>query len=69
MANNAHNRGVSNTFVVDERGTLCSKNDLIRQMDRGIIVHDTMGSGIKLINGELSIGASGFYVDNSVSYS
>ncbi len=66
MANNAHNRGVSNTFVVDERGALCSKNDLIRQMDRGIIVHDTMGSGIKLINGELSIGASGFYVENGV---
>ncbi len=66
MENNAHNRGVSNTFVVDERGPLRSKNELIRQMDRGIIVYDTMGNGIKLINGELSIGASGFYVENGI---
>lgn len=64
MKNNAHNRGVSNTFVTDSRGQIKSREELIRQMDRGIIVDDIMGNGIKLISGEVSVGASGFYVEN-----
>lgn len=64
MKNNGHNRGVSTTFFTDSRGPLRTKEELIREMDRGIIVHGTMGSNMNIINGDLSMGASGFYVEN-----
>ena len=37
---------------------------LIKQMDKGIIVTETMGMGVNIVNGDYSQGAAGFWVEN-----
>jgi PmbA protein len=37
---------------------------LIRQMDRGIVVTETMGMGVNIVTGDYSQGAAGFWVEN-----
>jgi PmbA protein len=39
-------------------------NELVRQMDKGIIVTETMGMGVNIVNGDYSQGAAGFWVEN-----
>ena len=41
-----------------------SFEELVRQMDRGLIVTDLMGFGINMVTGDYSRGASGFWVEN-----
>ncbi len=37
---------------------------LIKQMDRGLVVTELMGQGVRLISGDYSRGAAGFWVEN-----
>ena len=37
---------------------------LIKKMDKGIIVTETMGMGVNIVNGDYSQGAAGFWVEN-----
>lgn len=39
---------------------------LIKQMHRGVVITEMMGSGVNTITGDYSRGASGFWVDNGV---
>ncbi|MEN9449936.1 MAG: peptidase modulator of gyrase [Pseudomonadota bacterium] len=39
-------------------------NDLIKQMDKGLLVTEVMGQGINLVTGDYSRGAAGFWVEN-----
>lgn len=39
-------------------------NDLIKQMDQGLLVTELMGQGINLVTGDYSRGAAGFWVEN-----
>ncbi|WP_444994645.1 metalloprotease PmbA [Aliikangiella sp. IMCC44359] len=39
-------------------------NEMIKKMDKGLIVTDVMGHGINLVTGDYSRGASGFWVEN-----
>lgn len=39
-------------------------NDLISGLDKGLIVMETLGQGVNLVNGDYSKGAVGFYVEN-----
>jgi len=39
-------------------------DELVRQMDKGIIVTETMGMGVNIVNGDYSQGAAGFWVEN-----
>lgn len=39
-------------------------NDLIKQMDQGLLVTEVMGQGINLVTGDYSRGAAGFWVEN-----
>lgn len=53
--------GVFNLCVEGGSGDL---NDLIRGMDRGLLVTQMMGQGVNLITGDYSRGAAGFWVEN-----
>jgi len=64
----AHRLGLTSTHnaggVRNVRFTgTASFNELIRQMDRGLIVTDLMGQGVNLVTGDYSRGASGFWVE------
>lgn len=37
---------------------------LVKRMDKGIIVTETMGMGVNIVNGDYSQGAAGFWVEN-----
>lgn len=38
--------------------------DLLRQMERGVLVTDLMGQGVNIVSGHYSRGAAGFWVEN-----
>jgi PmbA protein len=37
---------------------------MIRRLDRGLLVTSLMGQGVKMITGDYSRGAAGFWVEN-----
>lgn len=39
-------------------------DSLVKRMDKGIIVTETMGMGVNIVNGDYSQGAAGFWVEN-----
>ncbi len=41
-----------------------SQDDLIRSMQRGLVVTELMGQGVNLVTGDYSRGASGYWVEN-----
>jgi PmbA protein len=57
----ANSGGVHNLTVNSTGGDL---NDLLKQMDRGLLVTELMGQGVNGITGDYSRGAAGFWVDN-----
>jgi PmbA protein len=57
--------GVHNLIV--ESGSSTGAHDfaaLIKQMDRGLVVTELMGSGVNGVTGDYSRGAAGFWVEN-----
>lgn len=53
--------GVRNLCVMP--GT-ASRDDLIRQMGRGLLVEELLGQGVNPVTGDYSRGAAGFWVEN-----
>jgi PmbA protein len=53
--------GVHNLTIETSDTDLAS---LIKQMDKGVIVTETMGMGINIVTGDYSQGAAGFWVEN-----
>lgn len=53
--------GVHNLTVEPGRHSL---NELIGEMQRGLLVTDLMGFGVNLISGDYSRGVSGFWIEN-----
>lgn len=51
------------TNVTLQAGTK-SREELIRSIDRGLLVTDMIGSGVNGITGDYSRGASGFWIEN-----
>jgi PmbA protein len=54
--------GISNIKIYERQKGRTTKAELIKKMDHGIIVEETMGQGTNLITGDYSQGAMGFYV-------
>ena len=52
--------GVFNLEVVGRQQTV---DEMLRQMDRGLLVTDLMGQGINMVTGDYSRGAAGFWVE------
>lgn len=55
-----HNAGgARNVFFQGEQ----SYEDLVKKIDKGLIITELMGQGVNLVNGDYSRGASGFWVE------
>jgi PmbA protein len=50
-------------LLVQSKERLIEHDQLIKQLDKGIIVHETMGQGFNLTTGDYSQGAMGYYVE------
>lgn len=61
METTANAGGVHNLTI--DSGTQ-SFDELLKSMDRGILVTETMGMGINIVTGDYSQGAAGFWVEN-----
>lgn len=61
MQTNGHAGGIHNWFV-DDTGE--SDLELIKKMDKGILVTELMGQGVNMVTGDYSRGAAGFWVEN-----
>jgi PmbA protein len=53
--------GVYNLFITDSGLSL---HELMKKMDRGLLITELMGQGVRLITGDYSRGASGFWIEN-----
>ena len=60
MQTTGHAGGVRNLSLSGSHAL----SDLLKQMDRGLLVTELIGSGINLVNGDYSRGAAGFWVEN-----
>jgi PmbA protein len=56
------NSGGAHNLVVHSTGETFA--DLLKNMDRGLVIADLMGSGVNPVTGDYSRGASGFWVEN-----
>jgi PmbA protein len=56
------NAGGAHNLVVHSTGETFA--DLLKTMDRGLVITDLMGSGVNPVTGDYSRGASGFWVEN-----
>lgn len=56
----ANSGGVFNLTVDPTAGDL---NELLKKMDRGLLVTELMGQGVNVLTGDYSRGASGFWVE------
>lgn len=63
LRSNGHAGGIHNCIVSD---TGQSDDELLRQMNTGLIVTELMGQGVNIVNGDYSRGAAGFWVENGV---
>jgi PmbA protein len=61
MKPTSHSGGIHNLHV---SGMDLNLEQLVKQMDKGLIVTEMMGQGVNLITGDYSRGASGFWVEN-----
>jgi len=62
MTTTANAGGVHNLTV--DSSCEYGLDELVQQMDKGIIVTETMGMGVNIVNGDYSQGAAGFWVEN-----
>jgi PmbA protein len=62
MQPTGHSGGVHNLHVKSKN--TCSFDDLVKRMDKGLIITELMGHGINIVTGDYSRGASGFWVEN-----
>lgn len=53
--------GTHNVFISDDG---LNQTQLLKKMDRGILVTEVMGQGVNIVTGDYSRGASGFWVEN-----
>ena len=61
MSSTANAGGISNLCIT---GPTQSAQSLIGTMGTGLLVRDTMGSGLNMVTGDFSVGASGLWVEN-----
>lgn len=57
----ANSGGVFNLTIDPTAGDL---NDVLKKMDKGLLVTELMGQGVNVLTGDYSRGASGFWVEN-----
>ena len=63
MQTNGHAGGIHNWFI---QNTGQSDEELLRTMDKGLLVTELMGHGVNTVTGDYSRGAAGFWVENGI---
>jgi PmbA protein len=64
LKNTGHAGGVHNLFAqTDDPKKQSSFFELVKDMKKGLLVTDLMGSGVNMVTGDYSRGASGFWVE------
>ncbi|MGB0964825.1 MAG: metalloprotease PmbA [Litorivicinus sp.] len=63
MVSTANSGGTRNLWLPGGQG---SQADLLRQMDRGLLITEMMGQGVNAVTGDYSRGAAGYWVENGV---
>jgi PmbA protein len=58
------NAGGAHNLIV--RDTNQSFNDLLKMMDKGLLVTEILGHGLNMVTGDYSRGAAGFWVENGI---
>src|SRR5690606_5585055 len=56
------NGGGVRNLVISNSGE--TQQQLLKKMDRGVLVTEAMGPGVNLVTGDYSRGAAGFWVDH-----
>lgn len=64
LESTGHAGGIHNWRVESKKETQPSLSDLIKQMNKGLLVTDLMGQGVNGVTGDYSRGASGFWIEN-----
>lgn len=63
MKSTGHAGGIHNWRIAGQGDSF---SELVKKMDRGLVVTELMGQGVNTVNGDYSRGASGFWVENGV---
>lgn len=63
MKSTGHAGGIHNWRIAGQGDSF---SELVKKMDRGLVVTELMGQGMNTVNGDYSRGASGFWVENGV---
>ena len=58
------NAGGVHSIAVASRQALRSFDELVRELNEGVVITSVMGQGVNVVTGDYSRGASGFYVAN-----
>ncbi|WP_343188274.1 metallopeptidase TldD-related protein [Buchnera aphidicola (Ceratoglyphina bambusae)] len=58
--------GTYNWRVFSKKDKVINFNELLKKMNTGILVNELIGDGVNIINGDYSIGVSGFFVENGM---
>lgn len=61
LQSNGHAGGIHNWQISDTGET---DSDLLKKMDRGLLITELMGLGVNIVTGDYSRGAAGFWVEN-----
>lgn len=64
MKCNGHNDPCYNLFINTDDAHTGSLDEILKQAGSGIVIHQLMGQGVNIVNGNYSRGASGYYFEN-----
>src|SRR5574344_187964 len=66
MKTNGHSGFLGNVLVRDNRKIEYGYAELLKLIDKGLIITETMGHGLNQVTGDFSYGACGFYVESGI---
>ncbi|MCW5197596.1 metalloprotease PmbA [Buchnera aphidicola] len=64
LKNTGHLGGIYNWIFIQKNNI--SFQDLLYQMNTGLVITDLMGHGVNIVNGDYSRGASGYFIENGL---
>lgn len=66
MKTNGHCNYLGNVLVTDNRPQQYDYKQLLKYMDKGVLITGIMGQGLNQVTGNFSFGANGFYVEGGI---
>jgi PmbA protein len=63
LTSTGHAGGIHN-WLISPSQTHASFDDMLKKLDKGVVVTSLMGQGVNSVTGDYSRGATGFWVEN-----